>query len=223
MSEESGKQRHGCLLGIGIVALGMLFWVIAEIGASAILPSGPSPYRAEAVSNAKQVGLALFTFREDYGSYPNKATSIEVRNNNPDTSATLGSTSSNDFFRQLFAAGTVDQEQLFFARTQNCRRPDNVLTGDKLLEKGEVGFAYVVSHAACKEKDFPLILTSLVKGRLLFDSKCFQGKAIILSADNACVVHSVDQDGHVWVNGKDFFDPSQPYWHGIPPKVVWPE
>lgn len=205
----------------------MITVTLVGIGIPEIVSSKKNGDRAESVSNAKQVGLALFTFREDYGSLPSKATAIEVRNNNPNTTAALGSASSNDFFRQLFAAGTVDSEKPFFARTQNCRRPDNVLTAGKCLEKGEVGFAYVVSHAACKNLDFPLILTPMMKGKLLFDSqsamKFFDGRVVVLWADNAVTIETVDKEGRAMINGKDLFDPTQPYWHGIPPKVAWPE
>lgn len=186
-----------------------------------------SGHRAEAVSNAKQVGLALFTFQEDYGSYPSATTAAMVKNNHPDTTANFGNTSSNDFFRQLIASGMIDQERPFFARTLSSRKPDNVVTGTRMLEKGEVGFAYVVSHAACKEKDFPLVITPLAKGKLQFDDrsakKFFHGHVIVLSTDNSVVWHTLNKDGRVILNGKDFFDPSQPYWHGIPPKVAWPE
>ena len=184
-------------------------------------------HRAEAVSNAKQVGLALFTFQEDYGSYPSANTAAMVRNNNPDATASFGNASSNDFFRQLIASGMIDQERPFYARIAGCRKPDNVLTGTRMLEKGEAGFAYVVSHAACKEKDIPLVITPLAKGKLRFDdrsaNKFFYGHVIVLSADNSVVLHTLNKDGRVILNGKDFFDPSQPYWHGIPPKVAWPE
>lgn len=182
---------------------------------------------AEAVSNAKQVGLALFTFQEDYGSYPSANTAAMVKNNNPETTANFGNTSSNDFFRQLIASGMMDQEKPFFARTLSSRKPDNLLTGPKMLEKGEVGFAYVVSHAACKEKDFPLVITPLAKGKLQFDFQCakgsFKGTAIVLYTAGGVAIHPVDRNGRVMINGKSFFDPSQPYWHGIPPKVAWPE
>lgn len=229
MSEKGGNRNRGCLLGLGIVALGLLIWTIAVLGTSAILPRGPLPYRAKAVSNAKQLGLALFTFREDYGSYPCEVTAAEVKKYNPDTTARLGNRTSNDFFRQLFAAGTVDQESPFYVRTLNCHQPDNVTTGDKLLEKGEVGFAYVVSHATCKEKCFPLLLTPLVKGKLLCDDqstrKFLNGeRVIVLWTDGSVTIDSVRKDGRIQgPEGKDFFDPSQPYWHGIPPKVAWPE
>ncbi len=226
MSEENGDQRSGLRLAVEIFVVVLIILVLVGIGTPAIIVSPRKSDRAEAVSNAKQLALALFTFREDYGSYPCEESAIEVRNNTGST-ATLGKVSSNDFFRQLIASGMMDQERPVFARTLSSRKPDNVVTGTRMLEKGEVGFAYVVSHAACKEKDFPLVITPLAKGKLQFDDrsakKFFHGRVIVLRTDNSVVVHSLNEDGRVILNGKDFFDPTQPFWHGIPPKVAWPE
>lgn len=227
MSEETGNRRSGLRLGLGISAVVLIVVVIAGIGTPKIISSKPKGPRAQAISNAKQVGLALFTFQDDYGSYPYAATVTTVKENYPDTTAKLGNTTSNDFFRQLIASGTIDQEMPFFAQTLTSRKPDNVMTRTKLMEKGEVGFSYVASHATSYGKVFPIILTPLVKGKLLFDYQSartfFDGSVVVLSTDNSVAVHTVDKDGHVWINGKDFFDPTQPYWHGIAPKVAWPE
>lgn len=194
----------------------------------AVISSPKSRDRAEAVSHAKQIGLALFEFCDDYGCYPSQATALELQKFNADCTAKLGNASSNDFFRQLFTAGTLDRETPFFAKSRDSRRPDNVTSNFKLLEKGEVGFAYVVSHAACKVKDFPIVLTPLARGELKFDyesaRKFFGGnKVVVLWADNSVTIETVNKDGRVILNGKSFFDPSQPYWHGIPPRVAWPE
>lgn len=213
-------------MAVKVAVLVVMVVVLSGICISAALKRKGKVNQEEASRNARSLSLAFYTFKEDYGSYPCEETAIEVRNNT-ETTAKLGKVSSNDFCRQLIASGMVDQEPPFYARTLGSRKPDNVTTGDKLLEKGELGFAYVVSHAACKEKNFPLLLTPMVKGKLQFDyesaRKCFDGKVLVLMTDCSRHIHIVDKDGHVWINGKDFFDPSQPYWHGIPPKVAWPE
>lgn len=73
----------------------------------------------------------------------------------------------------------------------------------------------------------PLVLTPLVPGKRLFDTKSsrkyFSGKAIILHADNSVCSYPVDSSGHVWIDGKILFDPSQPFWDGKEPDVKWPE
>ncbi len=201
--------------------------VISGFIVSRVLQRQREGNREEAWRNARSLSCAFYTFKDDFGSYPCEDTARLIKDNIPDRSAKLGNVSANDFFRQLIVSGMVDQEKPFFARSLSSHKPDSVMTDGKLLEKGETGFAYMVSHATCKEENFPLILTPLVKGKLLFDyqsaRKCFDGKVIVLSTDGLPNIHIVDKDGHVWIHGKDFFDPSQPYWHGIPPKVAWPE
>jgi hypothetical protein len=49
------------------------------------------------------------------------------------------------------------------------------------------------------------------------------GKAIILRTGPGSLTYPVDKSGHVKINGKDLFDPSQPFWNGKAPVVKWPE
>lgn len=71
------------------------------------------------------------------------------------------------------------------------------------------------------------MVTPLVPGKRLFDTKSsrkyFSGKAIILHAENSVRSYPVDSSGHVWIDGKSLFDPSQPFWDGKVPDVKWPE
>jgi hypothetical protein len=41
--------------------------------------------------------------------------------------------------------------------------------------------------------------------------------------DTSVITLPVDKSGHVYLNGKDLFDPSQPFWGGKVPDVKWPE
>lgn len=67
----------------------------------------------------------------------------------------------------------------------------------------------------------------MVRGKLIFDHKLckkrYGGKAIILRADQSVATLPVDKSGHVYIGGKDLFDPSQPIWNGRVPDVKWPE
>ena len=48
-------------------------------------------------------------------------------------------------------------------------------------------------------------------------------KAMVLR-HNMSVDHLTgESDGTIMVDGKDFFDWSQPHWGGQKPKIVWPE
>lgn len=228
MSEEPVKPKSRWRMAVEATVVVLIITTIIGLLSPNIIVCPKNRDRSEAVSNAKCLGLAFYTFQDDYGSLPSEDTVRMVKDKHPNSTAKLGNTTSNDFFRQLIASGVINQEKPFFARTSNCRRPDNVMTGEKLLEKGEVGFAYVVSHASDKEGNFPIAFTPLVKGKLLFDyegaKKYFGGnKVVVLWTDCSVTIETVNKDGRVILNGKDFFDPSQPYWHGIAPKVAWPE
>jgi hypothetical protein len=141
---------------------------------------------------------------------------------------TLGTKSSNDFIRQLIVAGYLDQEGPFWAKGPNTHKPDGDIAGAKMLEAGECGFSYVVCESPKNVlKDAPLVMTPLIPGKRQFDYKTakeyFGKKMIVLHCDNSISTHEIDKNGRVMIDGKDFFDPSQPFWGGKTPRIVWPE
>ena len=64
-----------------------------------ILSSHRNPDRTEAINNAKQIGIALFTFQEEYGTYPNDETAKDFIKNHPTYQKDLSGTSSNALLR----------------------------------------------------------------------------------------------------------------------------
>jgi hypothetical protein len=71
------------------------------------------------------------------------------------------------------------------------------------------------------------VVFPLISGKRLFDyklaKKYYDCKAVVLFIDNSVRSYPVDKSGHVYINGKDLFDPSQPFWNGKVPDVKWPE
>ena len=182
---------------------------------------------SESVSNARQMGLALDEFENEYGSLPNDSTRRLVEAKNPGSTIPLGTASSNDYFRQLIAAEISTSEVMFYGKMPDTHKPDNVMIGSRALEKGECSFAYVVGCSFKSTSRTPVALFPLVKGKLLFDYKTCKkfhyGSATVLFTDNSVTTLPVDKSGHVFINGKDLFDPSQPFWGGKVPVVKWPE
>ena len=86
------------------------FWWMSGIGLGSImillllplfLPRQRGPHDlSEAVSNARQVGLALYEFETEYGKFPDSSTVTAVRRNTGST-LTLPDHTSNDPFAQL--------------------------------------------------------------------------------------------------------------------------
>ena len=68
----------------------------------------------EAVSNARQIGLALYEFEQAYGRFPDESTIPRVKEIDPANTIPLGKSSSNDFFRQLIAAEIAQSEMMFY-------------------------------------------------------------------------------------------------------------
>lgn len=178
--------------------------------------------QTQTVSNARQIGFALFEFKTDYGKFPDATTILEVRKRTG-TVIPLDTTSSNDFFRQLIAADLVPDEVIFFAKTSATHKPDNVLTGTRALEKGECGFTYFLGATAKDNPNRPIVVAPMIPGTDRFDPKPFKGKAIVLRIDNSVTTYHIDKDGHAIVAGRNLMDPHHPIWDGHAPVIAWPE
>ena len=177
----------------------------------------------EALSNARQIGLALTEFQEEFGQIPDISTIEKVRQKSG-SDLKLGTNSSNDLFRQLMASGIVKHESIFCAKISGTHKADNVFAGARALEKGECGFTYFMGATKGCNPNRPIAVTPMIRGTDRFDPKPFQGKAVILRADNS--VNSVPiriKDGHAMVNGQNLMDPSNPIWDGHAPVIAWPD
>ena len=145
------KMKYQMRRGFTLVELLVVIAIIATlagVGVPVIIAQQKKGARSEAVANAKSIGLAMFNFEQDYGTFPSTGdggTSTQVAENNPSSGYTFGSQNSNDYFRQLIAAGHADSERVFYAKAPYTKKPDNNLKGDKALAAGEVGFAYVMA------------------------------------------------------------------------------
>lgn len=71
----------------------------------------------------------------------------------------LGNRSSNDYFRQLIAAEICQSEAVFHAKIPGCHKLDNTYTSINALEKGEVGFSYILGLSSTSHPKRPLVVT----------------------------------------------------------------
>lgn len=178
--------------------------------------------QTEAVSNARQIGLALFEFETAYGKFPD-ATTIPAVQKETGTLLSLGTTSSNDFFRQLIAAEIAQSESMFYSKNAGIRKPDNIFDTTHALEKGECGFTYFLGATETGNPSRPLVVAPMIPGTDRFDPKPFEGKAVILKADNSVTSLPIDKHGHIFVAGRNLMDPQHPIWDGHPPVIAWPD
>lgn len=186
------------------------------------LSSRRSKDDTRAAANLRQIGLALSEFEQEYGEFPCCETIAAVRMKGGRT-FNLGEKSSNEFFRQLLASEIVQSEAMFYANIEHARIPDNVISKGEALKKGECGFGYLANQHAGGNPSRPLVVTPLIPGTDRFDSKRFDGMALILRTDNSVIRVIINKAGNVIVNGRNILDSSHPIWDGKPPMLVWPE
>ncbi|MES2924141.1 MAG: hypothetical protein V4819_21500 [Verrucomicrobiota bacterium] len=221
LPSEAALRSHRIWFWIWITGvfsiLGLLF-VLAPF----IIRVDKSSDQTEAVSNARQIGLCLFEFEDEYGAYPDVSTISRVKEKTK-TELSLGAKSSNDFFRQLLATGLTQSERMFYSKIGGTRKADDDTTGAEALKKSECGFTYFLGATELSNPGRPLVVTPMIPGTDRFDPKPFKGKAIILRANCSVTSMKIDKDGHVIMDGRNLMDPLHPIWEGNAPVIAWPE
>ena len=200
-----------------------MVFAILVLFAPLLLRSKKAAPRTQAINNIKQLNLALIDFEADYGRFPDSTTIADVLTKSHATLA-LGTTYSNDYFRQLIAAGNK-REGIFWAPTPATpRRPDDVL-GAGALKKGECSFAYVAGLTSSDDPGTPVAMTPMIPGTYQFDPKAFGEKAVILRIDGSAKPETIRTDNRLVSiqGGKTLFDPGMSYWNGKKPDLKWPE
>jgi hypothetical protein len=159
--------------------------------------------RTQAINNAKQVGLALLEFDQEYGSFPDDATAENVQESTGTELPITGPSSANDYFRQLIAFG-IQSEDIFYCKAAYSRKPDRSMEGQDALEGGEVGFGYIMLDATTAQNTSGnpgrAVLAAPLQSSLVedftFDGDPFGGKAVLLRLDNsveAPIIREVDK------------------------------
>ena len=205
------KTNHKTPRGFTLVELLVVIVIIAALAgltAPMVIRQRKKADQTEAVSNARQIGLAMFEFENDYGSYPDQDTAKAVTDATGST-LTLGSTAANDYFRQLLAGNFTQSERMFFAKIANSKKPDDNISGDEALKEGECGFAYMmkgdVGFNAAGNPSRPLAVTPLLNNATdgTFDPAPFDSKAVILRMDNSATSINIKLDNTINLGGTD--------------------
>src|SRR6478609_2497214 len=93
--------------GFTLVELLVVIVIIAALAgltAPMVIRQRKKADQTEAVSNARQIGLAMLDFENEYASYPDSSTATAVATATGSNLPLSGSTA-NDYFRQLIAGG----------------------------------------------------------------------------------------------------------------------
>lgn len=179
--------------------------------------------KVEAVRKTVAIRDTLFAFDRKYGAFPDSATAEKVRRDFR-SSLRLGTQSSNESFRQLIAAGLVD-ESVFAIQSKHTRKPDGKIAGDEALEAGECNYAYLVGgDDGSPEADFrPVIFGPVIPGTREFDREALNGDFVIMYANGAVQTIGIRKDGKIPFGGGAVVDPAKPEWKGKPLTIAWPE
>lgn len=186
----------------------LIVMALAGLSSPVILKSRKASDRTEALNNIRQIGMALFEFDSDYGCFPDDQTANEVRKRTH-TELKLTGEFSNDYFRQLLAAGLKSEKPFFAKQTALFHRPDDVYqTPSRALEGGEVGFSYIMASAV-KGQDSsgdpgrPVVVgvSDGARADWTFDPEVFGEKAIVLKLDNSAAALNVRTDNKFIATG----------------------
>ena len=172
--------------------------------------------QTKVLSNIKQIGTACRLFADDYnGLYP----TYTLDQNNKQTNNKVGT--SNEAFAQLFTAGYMETEQIFFcAKSAFTPKPpdEKFKNAGEILESGENHFAYVLGLSTTSPATWPLIADGFKSEGDHTYSKVesekggvWKGKkAIVLHCDNSGTIEQLNNSLKVPgnPNGNDLFDKS---------------
>lgn len=219
----SAKRSRRWFIGILVIGLLSLAFVGGSI-AWKIQSHRRLANEAKMERKLRSLGMALFDFSQEYGSYPSAVTAAQVKRDTG-TSLTFGDTSSNDLFKQLMGAVIVQTEVHFHAPGGSTRLPDNVARDDATaLAAGECGLAYVAGVSRSDPPKTPLVIAPAIAGTRTFNTKAYGNRVVVLHADGTVATYAIDDLGRIaGPGGMDLFDPRQPFWQGRTPDVKWPK
>ncbi|MEO8616936.1 MAG: type II secretion system protein [Luteolibacter sp.] len=211
------RMRRGFTL-VELLVVIVIIAALAGLTAPMVIRQRKKADQTEAVNNARQIGLALFEFETEYGSFPDDSTATAVKDAT-DTGLVSGSTS-NDRFRQLIRAGIAQSETMFYAKSAYTKKPDGIMTTDaQALGEGENGFGILMDTtkglSAAGNPSRPILATPFkVAMDGTFDTDFFDGKAVVLKLDNSVTsLAIVKESGNVKINGKTMTE--------VGPDTVW--
>ena len=207
-AELSPVRRYWSDFGWLLVVI-LIVMALAGLSSPVILKSAKAADRTEALNNIRQIGMSLFEFDSDYGCFPDDQTANEVRKRTH-TELKLTGEFSNDYFRQLLAAGLKSEKPFWCKTSFSPKKPDDAFQPPaKALQPGEVGFSYIMASASKGQSSSgdpgrPVVVAASYEARAdwTFDpGNTFGEKAIVLKLDNSASAMNVRTDNKFIATG----------------------
>ena len=225
------RMRSGFTL-VELLVVIVIIAALAGLTAPMVIRQRKKADQTEAVNNARQIGLALFEFETEYGTFPDNTTAQTVADNT--ATAPVAGNTANDRFRQLFRAGIAQSEPMFYSKTSYTKKPDGAFETDtNALAAGENGFGLMEKSDgtglnAEGNPSCPLVMTpfdqSLASEK--FDFDVYDGKAVILKLDNSVSSYAIVKNTQwVMVNGKGLTQTGKDTVWGtsVTPRINYPK
>lgn len=197
---KNKRQHRGGFTLVELLVVIVIIAALAGLSLPVIMKNKKAADKTEAISNAKQIGISLFEFDTEYGSFPDNNTGEDVKEATG-TSLNFGGTFSNDYFRQLIATG-LKSEKIFWCKTaETTKKPDDNFGPGKALEPGEVGYGYIMANqtdgqGSSGEPNRPVVVSPLYKAQpnWEFDPEPFGDMAIVLRLDSSARAERIRED-----------------------------
>lgn len=199
MKTNSKQHRSGFTL-VELLVVIVIIAALAGLTAPQLIRMRKKGDQVVAMNNGKSMVLALTDFSSEYGGFPDRETAKAVTESTGSTLNLTGDTS-NDYFRQLIAAGVAKSEDPFFSKTPySTKKPDNQFKQSAdALKAGEVGFGYIMNGLAALGNDDPNrivavtpLLAANTKGE--FDIGPLDGKAAMVYLDQSVKMLPIRED-----------------------------
>jgi prepilin-type N-terminal cleavage/methylation domain-containing protein len=198
MKTNAQQQRRGFTL-VELLVVIVIIAALAGLTAPQLIRMRKKGDQVVAMNNGKSMVLAMNDFSSEYGSFPDRETAKQVTENTG-SSLNLSGDTSNDYFRQLLAAGVAKSEDPFFSKTPySTKKPDNNFKGAEALKAGEVGFGYIMNGTTALGNDDPNriiactpLLNATTKGE--FDPGPLDNKAALVYLDSSVKMVTIRED-----------------------------
>ena len=198
----AAPRSKGAQFGMVIVVI-LILMALAGLSSPLLLKSRKASDRTEALNNIRQIGMSLFEFDSDYGSFPDDTTALKI----PEQARggyKLTGNYSNDYFRQLLAVGLKSEKPFWCKTSFSPKKPDdNFKTAAKALEPGEVGYSYIMAsptkgQSSSGDPSRPVVIAASYQARAdwTFDPKAFGEKTIVLKLDNSASAMNIRVDNN---------------------------
>jgi prepilin-type N-terminal cleavage/methylation domain-containing protein len=183
---KTNIRQHGGFTLVELLVVIVIIAALAGLSAPVILKQRKAADRTEAINNVKQINLALIDFDNDYGGFPDNQTAEDVKEATG-SALNFGGTFSNDYLRQLIAAGNKS-EKIFWCKTSfSPKKGDDIVAPGQALEAGE---------STSGEPGRPVLVTPSLKAQpnWEFDPEPYGDKAVVLRIDGSAKVETIRTD-----------------------------